>query len=119
MTLIRFDRSIVPDSTRQPAIVPRRLIWNVCSTTSAARHHLLAFRREQTFEASLDRFGHFVNDLEPPDIDAVPFSHGAGPFFGHDVERDDDRPRSLGQSDVALVHAADPLVHDRHAHFGM
>ena len=43
----------------------------------------------------------------------------AGPFFGHHVEGDDDRPRRLRERHVALVDAPHPLVHDRHADFRM
>ncbi len=81
--------------------------------------HLLALRRQEAFEAAFDRLRDFVNDLEPPDVDADPFGQRSSPFFGHDVERDDDRPRRLGQRHVALVDAAHSFVNDRHAHFGM
>ena len=96
-----------PASTRQPAIVPTRLIVKRSLHQRPAELDFALFRLEHAFQGRLQVVGDLVDDVVAADLHALLLGQRAGLFVGHDVEADDDRVRGVGQVHVGLGDAAD------------
>ena len=107
MTRKRLLRCMVPESTRQPATVPTRLIENVRRTERAAQVGFAFLGLEHAFQGLLQIVGHLVNDVVAANLHALALGQHAGFFVGHHVEADDDRIGSVGQMHVGFADAAD------------
>ena len=90
-------RSTTPLSTRQPAIVPTRLILKTCCTSARPELDFALFRLEHAFEGGLQIVGDLVDDVVAANLHAAGLGQRAGFFVRHDVEADDDRVRGVGQ----------------------
>ncbi len=93
---------MVPEITRQPAIVPTRLMTNVRRTSARPDSVSRRSGLEHALEGGFQVFGYLVNDLVSANLDAALFRKRAGFFVRNHVEANDHGVRSIGQMNIRL-----------------